>query len=71
MKSILVEANCNTAYYPALFTKRGAIVMFENDEAGTVVVGTEEYPFGEYSDSFYIKDWQRLPSGSQVILTQD
>lgn len=71
MKSELVKTDKFTTMYPALYEYRGAIVMFESDDCGTVVVGTGNYPFGDYSDSLDVTDWQRLPSGSQVILTQD
>lgn len=71
MKSELVETNKFTNIYPALYSFMGAIVMFESDECGTVVVGTGNYPFGDYSDCLDINEWTRLPSGSQVILTQE
>lgn len=63
----LVEAD----YYPALFTKAGAIALFDDDDSGTIVVGNEQYSLGDSSLALNVKHWQRLPSGSQVILTQD
>lgn len=71
MKSDLVKIDKFTTSYPALYECFGAVVMFESDECGTVVVGTENFPLGDYSDSLKIERCTRLPSGSQIILTQE
>lgn len=71
MKSELVNVSEVTDIYPALYERRGAIVMFEYNECGTVVVGTEDFPLGEFSSELDVANWRRIPSGSQVILTQE
>ena len=70
MKSELVKSVKPESYYPALFEKDGTIVLFEDDDCGTVVVGNGCFPLGS-SLELNASHWQRLPSGSQVILTQD
>jgi hypothetical protein len=71
MKSELKVNNLESTDFPALYTKAGAVVLFETDEYGTVVVGTSNYPLGESSDCFHFTEWQRCPAGFQVVLTQD
>lgn len=79
MKSELVEevVGLGVAYFPALFKSNscGAVILFESEECGIVVVGSENQDLGAYCSS-YISchekfHWTRLPSGSQVILTQE
>jgi hypothetical protein len=78
MKSELKEIKSqNTPKFPALYESVvcGAIALFTEDCVGTVVKESKYLELG-YHDEYFInctapEYWQRLPSGSQVILTQE
>lgn len=68
MKSELIKVQVKQ--FPALYKKGDVIVLFEDEDCGTVVVGDDDCALG-VSCVLDNTLWQRLPSGSQVILTQD
>ena len=78
MKSELKETKLKpTPLFPALYksVRHGSVILFSDPTSGVVVKQSEHLALGEFSD-YYIdctntEYWQRLPSGSQVILTQD
>lgn len=76
MKSELIEIKSQEPTFPALYREvdSSLVVLFESIEYGMVVVANEDYPVATPVDWSSCDDddlWQRLPPGSQVILTQD
>lgn len=76
MKSELKETKLQERTFPALYTSvdSSLVVLFESIKDGMVVVADQYYPIGalvDWSSADIEEYWQRLPSGSQVILTQD
>ena len=80
MKSDLINKapHCTSSTFPALFQRLNTdmVVLFLSMDSGVVVYeGRDVYFTGDYGTRFIPcndqKVWQRLPSGSQVILTQE
>lgn len=76
MKSELKETKLREYTFPALYTSlySSLVVLFESIKDGMVVVADQYYPIGTLVDWSSAPNgdlWQRLPLGSQVILTQD
>jgi hypothetical protein len=75
MKSELKYEPTHT--FPALYKAIpcGAVVLFTDTCTGMVVKDSTYQTLGDFCDCFVNctsgLDWQRLPSGSQVVLTQD
>jgi hypothetical protein len=78
MKSALITKNSETIHtFPALYKsiQCGAIVLFRSVYTGVVVKESKNFELGDFDDTFIScadnEEWQRLPAGSQVILTQE
>lgn len=79
MKSELIETNLERpATFPALYqsTNGQCTVLFTTKQQGTVVqTGSILWEVGDSSEGWFscldTAEWTRLPSGSQVILTQE
>ena len=64
--------------FPALYKtiNCGAVMLFTDETTATVVVSSTVHDLGHHDDGGWASChstncWQRLPSGSQVILTQE
>lgn len=79
MKSELIKNEKVDTKLPALYehVETGLIVLFKYRRQGTVVANPVENDreIGDHNNQWYDcqdrQKWRRLPSGSQVILTQE
>lgn len=76
MKSKLMLAEKETKWaYPCMAkAKEGPllVVLFIDEEIGTVVVSNHlSHRIGDYEENWVLSKFTPLPSGTQVILTQE
>lgn len=79
MKSeVTIKPEESQQQFPALYKTItcGAVMLFTDETTATVVVGSTVHTLGDHDDGGWLnchsaECWQRLPSGSQVILTQE
>jgi hypothetical protein len=74
---LITEKDEQTPTFPALYKsiQCGAVVLFTSTDTGMVVKESKGFSLGEFEE-FFISctdpdEWQRLPTDSQVILTQE
>jgi hypothetical protein len=78
MKSELINNTPEVPAFPALYksTDNKCVILFSSITEGVVVQSnTPTFKIGEQNAEWFscfdIYEWARLPSGSQVILTQE
>ena len=77
MKSELKETEQQPVpMFPALYKAScGGVILFSDETTGVVVKQSREQILGEFCDAYIActntRHWTRLPSGSQVVLTQE